>query len=159
MAKDLGVDWEHIDLFFYRERSQKDCKDLFWKHDQLTPFGREQIELSKRLIAEVDPQVIVVANAFASDVAIKVLPCDEYDEQHGYHGNAVHRQANTNLIGINVEWTARVGSLFASALAVAYQEQPPGKLVAMNLHSWHCASSSLWQRQPSIILEGSYVSH
>lgn len=80
----LRDDYEYVDLFFYRETSQKDCRDLFWKNHRPTRFGRDQLALSKALICEIDPRVIVVANAFASRIAEYEFPC-KFSEKHGYH--------------------------------------------------------------------------
>jgi hypothetical protein len=87
--KDIAVyanlEWEHVDLFFYRETSQTQFKKKIYDGQRLTNFGEKQLELSRMLIIEAKPRVIVVANAFASSLFQKQFPDVEFDEKHGYH--------------------------------------------------------------------------
>ncbi len=66
------IDWEHVDLFFYPETRAEKLKSnpLIYAKNGITAFGSEQLELSKKLILELAPKVIVVANAFASGVFV-----------------------------------------------------------------------------------------
>ena len=67
IAKRVNLDWEHVDLFFVRETAQKKVQDLVCsKGGIFSPFDQKQLDLSKKLIEEAKPQIIVVANAFAS---------------------------------------------------------------------------------------------
>jgi hypothetical protein len=66
--------WDHIDLFYYRETSQNKFKKIVGykvKKDKcitFNSFGESQLELFLQLIKEINPRVIIVANAFVSEV-------------------------------------------------------------------------------------------
>lgn len=74
--KSIDPDFQHIDLFLYRLTSQKEFKDrigLCKKGNQIISdnfgdFGLKQLELASEIIQLIKPRVIVVANAFASDI-------------------------------------------------------------------------------------------
>ncbi len=85
IAAHANLEWEHIDLFFYRETSQTQFKKKIYDGRHLTSFGEKQLELSRMLILGAKPKVIVVANAFASSLFQKQFPNVEFDEKHGYH--------------------------------------------------------------------------
>lgn len=68
MSSQCGLEWEHVDLFFYRETNQNAFKSTILEKGSMNEFGREQIKLSKMLIEGILPKVIIVANAFASDI-------------------------------------------------------------------------------------------
>ena len=85
IAAHANLEWEHIDLFFYRETSQTQFKRRIYSGSHLTDFGQNQLELSKMLILESKPRVIVVANAFASSLFQKQFSDVKFDEKHGYH--------------------------------------------------------------------------
>ncbi len=72
-SKEVGLKWEHVDLFFYRATDQNDLKKVVCKTEhtskvELNDFGLRQLELSGKLIGAVNPRVIVVANRLASDI-------------------------------------------------------------------------------------------
>ena len=86
----LGKDWEHLDLFFWRGTSQGDFTNRFCRNEnQISGFCKKQMEMSFQMIEEAKPICIVVANAFASKIFIKVRKqyvlfanqkgCFEYD--------------------------------------------------------------------------------
>jgi len=83
ISKKVGAVWEHIDLFFYRKLKQDDFKRQIYENDSLTEFVLCQLRLSKELIHELQPRIIVVANKLASDIF-----CEEWklktDEERGY---------------------------------------------------------------------------
>lgn len=81
----VNLEWEHVDLFFYRETSQTQFKRRIYDGKHLTTFGEKQLELSRTLILEAKPRVIVVANAFASSLFQRQFLGVEFDEKHGYH--------------------------------------------------------------------------
>lgn len=60
-------DWEHIDLFAYRMRSQTKLKDKIGVSSGKcqTEFAKKQFDLAINLIDELNPEVIVVVNAYA----------------------------------------------------------------------------------------------
>jgi hypothetical protein len=80
----VGMDWEHVDLFFYRETSASRLRDLIFEGNTLTQFGRDQIDISKRIVAAVRPKAVVVANALASRLAENEYNA-AFDEKHGHH--------------------------------------------------------------------------
>ena len=81
----VGIDWEHVDLFFIRETNQKNMKNrVFEKGETLNDFGMKQIHLSKRLIEASKPKLIVVANALASRVFEEHFSA-EFDQERGCH--------------------------------------------------------------------------
>ncbi|HOW50761.1 MAG TPA: hypothetical protein PLV42_01820 [bacterium] len=89
ISKELGMEWEHIDLFFNRCTSQKDSQKEFTRQKnkediELTEFALKQIALSTRLISEICPKIIVVANALASDIYLQYMK-PEPDELAGHH--------------------------------------------------------------------------
>jgi len=84
IAKFTSMNWEHVDLFFYRATNQKDFKDKILDNNDLADFIRGQLNLSKKLIYEALPKVIVVANAFASGLFEQEFRID-WDDEKGYH--------------------------------------------------------------------------
>lgn len=67
----VGVDWDHIDICFYRETSQAKTRSRIIEKEsthKLTDFGEKQFNLSMQLIAEAEPRCIIVANALASNI-------------------------------------------------------------------------------------------
>ncbi|MFH1031212.1 MAG: hypothetical protein V1767_01375 [Chloroflexota bacterium] len=84
ISEDVGVKWEHIDLFFYRKTKQNDFKKQIYQNEDLSGFVRSQLALSKKLIYEVQPKVIVVANKFASDIFREEFDL-KWDKEWGYY--------------------------------------------------------------------------
>lgn len=78
------MDWEHVDLFFYRETNQNKCKDLVYPESRLSDFGKAQIEIAKALVEDLSPQIIVVANAMASEIFEQEFDA-QYDNRLGHH--------------------------------------------------------------------------
>ena len=79
----LGDEWNHIDLFYFRETSQKDCKKyIFIRDPLLNQFAEEQLDITKRLLERIVPKVIVVANALASRI-YKDSYGLEFDDEYG----------------------------------------------------------------------------
>lgn len=69
LAKILGLPLEHVDLFFYRESSQKAVQGLMTTHGaRLNDFGNKQVKLAVKLIGLAKPRIILVANAFAARI-------------------------------------------------------------------------------------------
>ena len=71
ISKHSNIPWDHVDLFFWRQTSQKDFKKLILadtKSKSLNNFGKSQLEISSAIIEDASPRCIVVANAFASDI-------------------------------------------------------------------------------------------
>lgn len=85
IAKYLNLEWEHIDLFFYRQTSQKDFKKFICsnkKQTELTDFGKKQLEISLSMIESIRPKIILVANADASRIIKENLKInsDDFDK-------------------------------------------------------------------------------
>jgi len=77
--------WEHVDLFFIRETSQKNMKKkIFEQGTTLNKFGREQLNLSKSIIETAEPKIIVVANALAGQIFKKEFK-SKFNESKGCH--------------------------------------------------------------------------
>ena len=79
-----NLDWEHIDLFFHRETSQDKFKNSIHNRKELIEFAQCQLKLSKQMIFSCEPKMIVVANAFASDILVKEFDL-VFNENFGYH--------------------------------------------------------------------------
>lgn len=89
LAKSLDMKWSHLDLFAYRETSQKKARDLLFESPnttaKLTKFGTAQIALFKRTLALSRPRAVIVINALASMVFRAHLK-PEFDASNGYYG-------------------------------------------------------------------------
>jgi len=96
IAGELNSQWEHIDLFFYRETSQNELRQkLFqkvpdFKEDSLLidnnfrPFFMDQLNLSIELMTELEPKLIVVVNALAANILYAKLGLKKtFDENSG----------------------------------------------------------------------------
>ncbi|MDQ3685200.1 MAG: hypothetical protein M3430_06295 [Acidobacteriota bacterium] len=106
IAAYANLEWEHINLFFYRETIQEQFVQRIYPRSRLTDFAQKQLELSKILILEAKPRVIVAANSFASSLFQKQFPDMQFDEKHGYHrvlfeGRAVPTFFSSRLTGLN----------------------------------------------------------
>ena len=68
LANKIGTPYEHIDMFFYRAKDQKECETIVFdkKSAKLNSFGQAQLEITKALIEFINPKLILVANAFAA---------------------------------------------------------------------------------------------
>lgn len=67
MARSLGVRYAHHDLLFVRHTNQMEVKKAFGNREY-KEFFASQLDLSKRIIEQSKPSVIVVINAEASRV-------------------------------------------------------------------------------------------
>jgi hypothetical protein len=86
ISNDLQLDWEHIDLFYYRDTNQNKLKEVILDRNNLNDFGRKQLRLTKDLLFEIKPKIVVVANAFASGLFENELNLNvEFDEYFGCH--------------------------------------------------------------------------
>lgn len=71
LSKEINIPFEHTDLFFYRETNQNNFKKMVFvdkKFNKLNDFGKDQITIAFDAISVVNPRVIIVNNAFASDI-------------------------------------------------------------------------------------------
>jgi len=82
--------WNYIDLFYCRITKQSGKKGenlkicICKKDDVLNDFGEAQLALSLDVIRKIQPKVIWVANAFASDKIFEKLNPD-WDDERGTH--------------------------------------------------------------------------
>ncbi len=86
IAKEVGLDWQHIDLFIYKETSQSDFTKRIMDGGTLNEFALEQISLFEEVLEMINPQCVVVANAFGSELLRKYIKNDlEWDASRGFH--------------------------------------------------------------------------
>lgn len=84
IATYLDVPWEHIDLFFDRQTDQSKFKQRIYSRGALNQYATEQLLLSHELIKRLQPRIIVVANATASDIFVEQFGA-QFSEQLGCH--------------------------------------------------------------------------
>ena len=65
LSKEAKLDWTHLDLLFIRETSQSLVRQLYEKEKL---FLDEQLKISKQILIEAQPKIIVVNNTFARDL-------------------------------------------------------------------------------------------
>lgn len=91
IGESIGVPWDHLDLFFYRETSQNDFRKVInFKEKnnkiEMNDFGIAQLNLSIKTIKKCEPKVIVVANALASKILQKYMDIsDSSFQEEGFH--------------------------------------------------------------------------
>lgn len=73
ISEELGLPHQHIDLFYFRDTTQNEAKKRVGEYDKngkfvLNRFGESQVKIALEIIPEISPKVIVVVNAFASDI-------------------------------------------------------------------------------------------
>lgn len=86
LAKGVGLAWQHIDLFLYKETSQSDFKKRIMTGDTLNQFALEQIELFEEVLLATDPKCVIVANAFASELLREHIKHElTWDSEQGFH--------------------------------------------------------------------------
>lgn len=87
-SKEINIPFEHIDLFFYRETNQNKFKKGIFdsKNKELNDFGKDQLKIAVDAIRIVYPRVIIINNAFASDIFKKYCGGDlSFDDDRGWH--------------------------------------------------------------------------
>jgi len=86
ISKKIGIDWQHIDLFLYKETSQKDFKEHIMDGKKLNQFAIDQINLFKEILFEIKPQCIIISNAFASEIFREYFDNNLlWDKNKGFH--------------------------------------------------------------------------
>lgn len=86
IAKEVGLGWQHIDLFLYKETSQSDFAKRIMDGDKLNAFALDQIALFEEILEVINPQCVIVANAFGSELLRKYIKDDlEWDASRGFH--------------------------------------------------------------------------
>jgi hypothetical protein len=72
IAHVLGYKWDHCDLFFFRETSQRRFfPKILKRRTTLNEFGRKQLSIAFEMIDKAKPTSIIIANAFASDLYLR----------------------------------------------------------------------------------------
>ena len=76
ISKKAGLLWSHIDLLFVRWTNQKEVEQLI-SNEKGVRFLWEQLLISKKIIEEARPKIIVVNNSFARTL----LGFDKYEKK------------------------------------------------------------------------------
>jgi hypothetical protein len=87
ISEETKLDWEHVDLFFFRQTKQHEFKSRIFEDVgtlSLNEFGRDQLKLSSWLIRQLKPRLIVVANALASRIFLQEFST-RFDEEFGFY--------------------------------------------------------------------------
>lgn len=92
--------WEHLDLLFIRETSQKKVKELFDSGADAHQLMIRQLDLSAKMIQYSNPSVIVVSNAFAREL-FKLKFETDFDNTIG-----TYRIINTSIANTPVFFTS-----------------------------------------------------
>lgn len=86
IARKVKLDWQHIDLFLYKETSQNDFKKRLMNGRTLNQFALDQIVLFEEALLMIEPQCVIVANAFGSELLREHIKDDLlWDEKNGFH--------------------------------------------------------------------------
>lgn len=86
IAKEVGLGWQHIDLFLYKETSQTKFKKRILSKGMLNAFALDQIALFEEVLEVINPQCVIVANALGSELLRKYIKNDlEWDASRGFH--------------------------------------------------------------------------
>lgn len=78
--------WDHIDLFQFRETSQEQGLELLARNDR---FRSDQLEIFERVLELAAPKLIVVANAKASELLKDRWLVGAVDAASGCHSHMV----------------------------------------------------------------------
>jgi hypothetical protein len=86
ISKKLGIPWQHIDLFLYKETSQTDFMERIRDGKKLNQFALDQIALFEEILVEIEPRCVIVSNAFGSELLRAHIKDDLlWDENRGFH--------------------------------------------------------------------------
>lgn len=107
-----GIAWEHIDMLWIRETNQNNIISLAKKPEGLD-FIWKHLRLTKELLEQTEPRVIVVANTVARTYLGKDIESNGKNKWLGYlfefdETIGTHRITNndSNLLGIPVFFTS-----------------------------------------------------
>lgn len=65
----INKPWGHVDLTFFRETNQKIAENYYYNQDEsVNSFIWRQVELSLKILRQINPSIVVVTNAFACKV-------------------------------------------------------------------------------------------
>lgn len=96
------MQWSHFDLLFLRETNQNNIKQM---HNDILgrEFLNEQLKISKKVIENSQPKIIVISNAFARDLFLYECKFETFfDDTIGTHSII----NNTQLEGTPVFFTS-----------------------------------------------------
>lgn len=102
MAKDVGFEgkWEHVDVFLIRHTSQGEFKKKIEINGKLNEFGQKQLDIFKSVLSAIDPKIIVVSNAYVSEL-MKRKECFgdklELDSDRGWHNLSLEKNNPTPI--------------------------------------------------------------
>lgn len=65
-----NMNWEHVDMFYIRETSHSTVKRILKLNEN---FKNDQIKLTCEIIEKIDPKIIIVNNAYVSELFRKGL--------------------------------------------------------------------------------------
>lgn len=86
IAKKVGLEWQHIDLFLYKETSQNDFMNRVRSKGVLNEFGMDQIKLFEDILVQTEPRCVVVTNATGSEILREYIKDDlSWDAECGFH--------------------------------------------------------------------------
>ena len=86
IADSVSLDWQHIDLFLYKETNQSSFMSRILEKGELNQFGLDQLAIFKDVLKATSPRAIVVTNAFGSETFRKYLANDlVWDKKRGHH--------------------------------------------------------------------------
>ncbi len=86
IAKKVGLEWQHIDLFLYKETSQSSFMNRVRSKGVLNEFGMDQIKLFEEILVQTEPRCVVVTNATASEILREYIKDDlSWDAERGFH--------------------------------------------------------------------------
>lgn len=86
IAKKVGLDWQHIDLFLYKETAQNSFMARITDKRKLNEFALDQFALFEEILTKIEPHCVVVTNAFGSEILRKHIKNDlTWDEERGFH--------------------------------------------------------------------------
>lgn len=86
IAEAVGLPWDHIDFFLYRETSQSNFMKRIHEGPNLNQFAHDQLAIFYDVLKAVRPRCIVVSNAFGSELIRKeYADFLKWDEKRGFH--------------------------------------------------------------------------
>jgi hypothetical protein len=93
---DTGLNWDAVDLFFYRMTNQSDFKEKFFEEngeqvdtvEKYKNFIDCQLKISQEIIENAEPKCLIICNAFASKLYIQKYNL-KFDEEFGCYSQLI----------------------------------------------------------------------
>jgi len=131
ISEEVELDWEHIDVFrtiAEKQSELKDILDMYSKGENISDFGRKQIDIFKELLEKLEPKIIIVQSALAGDIIKNELEISDATwSQEGFH-----------TIKIN---NKDVPIFFTGMLSVGYDKGSRKRLI------WHVKKAKEWVKK------------